>query len=182
MKRILLILLVGLFFLSSCSKPTEVPTPDPVVTPEPEKPVEVVDNDTIYQKFVKKLMKETMDRKLNWDNVSNIIKDYDEDAFNYILTSNEFHTIYELNSYGLVDEEGITVFLLNEDIESGIDGRVSKERSLYIIKGIDGDSFKLPLEDKDLDKLESKVKYYFETEGADLDELDALIKDYLGEE
>ena len=188
MKRILLILFIGLFFLSSCAKPAEAPTPtptpDPIVTPEPEptdKPVEVVDNDTIYQKFVKKLTKETLDRKLDWDNVFNIIREYEEDAFNYILTSNEFHTVYELQSYGLVKEDSLTIFLLNEEIESGMDGSVSRQKNLYVLEGIYGDSFKIPIEEKDLADLEGKIKYYFETEGADLDELNTLINEYLGE-
>ena len=190
MRRILLALLVGLFFLSSCSKPAEVPTPtptpDPIVTPEPEpkpteKPVEVVDNDTIYQKFVKKLTKETLDRKLDWDNAFNIIRENEEDAFNYILTSNEFHTVYELQSYGLVNEDGLTIFLLNEEIESGMDGSISTQKNLYVLEGIYGDSFKIPIEEKNLADLESKIKYYFETEGAGLDELNTLINEYLGE-
>ena len=54
---------------------------------------------------------------------------YDVDYFNYLLYTNEFHNIDELKSYGLLNDKGISIFLLNEDFESGKDGIKTKEKN-----------------------------------------------------
>lgn len=142
MKKLLVVLATLLLFLTACNKDNEA------------------GDKSIYSQFAEKLEKQTMENELDWDTVFKVTHMYDVDKFNMILFTNEFHTIDELNSYGIATEGGLSVFLLNEVFESGKDGSISEEKNLYIVKGVEDESFELPLTEQEITKLETKIKKY----------------------
>ena len=134
MKKTLFILVLLLLLLTACADPN--------------------------QKFINKLIEETNAEDLNWDTIFKVTHQYDIDNFNYILSQNEFHSIEELESFGIATQDGISILLLNESFESGKDGSISKEKNLYIVKGVGDQVYKLPAKEKDLVNLETAVKNY----------------------
>lgn len=142
MKKLLVVLVTLLLVLTACDK----------------------DNDTqdksIYTQFAEKLEKQTEENELDWDTVFKVTHMYDVDKFNMILFTNEFHSIDDLASFGIATEDGLSILLLNEVFESGKDGSISEEKNLYIVKGVEDESFKVPLTDEEIIKLEAKIKEY----------------------
>lgn len=132
MKTHLKILMISLFLISSCAMPTKNPKPEE----KPETPIvndtgnDLQSNDNLYDQFAKRLQEETLNESLNWDTVFQITHEYETDHFNYILESNEFHEVYDLKSYGIANEDGLSIFILNEQFESGKDGMISIENYL----------------------------------------------------
>lgn len=135
--------------------------------------------DNLYIKFIKKLEEQTDNLLLNWETVFRITHMYDVDYFNYLLYTNEFHNIDELKSYGLLNDKGLSVFLLNEDFESGKDGIKTKEKNLYIIEGLKGDTYKIPVKENELTQLENKIATYINRKEIKSSPLDGLIQKYL---
>lgn len=135
--------------------------------------------DNLYIKFIKKLEEQTDNLLLNWETVFRITHMYDVDYFNYLLYTNEFHNIDELKSYGLLNDKGLSVFLLNEDFESGEDGIKTKEKNLYIIEGLKGDTYKIPVKENELTQLENKIATYINRKEIKSSPLDGLIQKYL---
>lgn len=133
----------------------------------------------IYIKFIKKLEEQTDNLLLNWETVFRITHMYDVDYFNYLLYTNEFHNIDELKSYGLLNDKGLSIFLLNEDFESGKDGIKTKEKNLYIIEGLKGDTYKIPVKENELTQLENKIATYINRKEIKSSPLDGLIQKYL---
>ena len=135
--------------------------------------------DNLYIKFIKKLEEQTDNLLLNWETVFRITHMYDVDYFNYLLYTNEFHNIDELKSYGLLNDKGLSIFLLNEDFESGEDGIKTKEKNLYIIEGLKGDTYKIPVKENELTQLENKIATYINRKEIKSSPLDGLIQKYL---
>ncbi|HJA91457.1 MAG TPA: hypothetical protein H9948_11790 [Candidatus Jeotgalibaca merdavium] len=135
--------------------------------------------DNLYIKFIKKLEEQTDNLLLNWETVFRITHMYDVDYFNYLLYTNEFHNIDELKSYGLLNDKGLSIFLLNEDFESGKDGIKTKEKNLYIIEGLKGDTYKIPVKENELTQLENKIATYINRKEIKSSPLDGLIQKYL---
>lgn len=104
---------------------------------------------------------------------------YDVDYFNYLLYTNEFHNIDELKSYGLLNDKGLSIFILNEDFESGKDGIKTKEKNLYIIEGLKGDTYKIPVKENELTQLENKIATYINRKEIKSSPLDGIIQKYL---
>lgn len=138
--------------------------------------------DNLYIKFIKKLEEQTDNLLLNWETVFRITHMYDVDYFNYLLYTNEFHYIDELKSYGLLSDKGLSIFLLNEVFESGKDGTKSKEKNLYIIEGLKGDTYKIPVKENELTQLEDKITTYINRKEIKSSPLDGLIQKYLESE
>lgn len=136
MKKTTFLILILLIFLTACDKKT------------------------IYTKFTEKLEEQTINQELDWDTVFKVTHMYDVDNFDMILFTNEFHNIDDLKSFGIATEDGLSIFLLDEVFESGKDGSISEEKNLYIVKGVKNESFKVPLTDEEVIKLETKIKEY----------------------
>lgn len=145
MKKTLIILSTALLILSGCSGFNQGKNDDQNL-------------DNIYIQFIDKLEKQTHNKELPWDTVFKVKHGYDVHNFNHILETNEFRSIDDLKSYGLVLEDGLSVFLLNESIESGKDGSISDQMNLYLVKGIGDQSFLVPLEDSDISDLEESIQ------------------------
>lgn len=180
----LTLVIVGLLLLSSCTLP--IKDNDPVkepTTPRVEQPAKDTNNkDTLYNQFAKKLEAETLKNELNWDTVFQITHEFESNRFNYILESNEFHTMYDLKSYGIAKEDGLSIFILNEQFESGKDGMLSNEINLYLVEGTSDNSFQVPVSNDILLELEEKVRFYVDSKYIDNSEFDGLIKDYINKE
>lgn len=147
MKKALIILFTTLLILSGCSGFNQ----------EREDDQNLVN---IYINFIDKLKKQTMSKDLSWDTVFKVKHGYDVDNFNHILEANEFRSIDDLKSYGLVFEDGLSILVLNERIESGKDGSISEQVNLYLVKGMGDQSFLVPLEDGDIGDLNESIQNY----------------------
>lgn len=153
MKKIFITMITILLILTGCS----------VTSDEKEQ----VESENIYKQYINKLEEKTVNEELDWDTVFDVTHQYDIDNFNFILFSNEFHSINEMESYGIANEKGLSVFLLNESFESGKDGTISDEKNLYIVKGVGEESFEIPVEEKDLLDLEEQISKYLDRKFSD---------------
>lgn len=112
--------------------------------------------------LVKTLERRTVNKKLDWHTIYEVSDSYKEDDFDYLLFTNEFHWIDDVNSYEVIKEKGFSIFLITEEFESGKDGTITKEKNLYILKGIDGKSYSIPISNKDFFHLQDKIRNYLE--------------------
>lgn len=65
----------------------------------------------VYSSFIKKLEQQTESGKLQWDTIFRVSHAYDiTENFGYILMSNEYHQVYEVESYGVLDRDGVSFF------------------------------------------------------------------------
>lgn len=110
--------------------------------------------------FIKTLERQTVNKKLDWHNIFELSDSYDDDSFDFVLFTNATHTIDELNSYEIVKEDGLSIFLIDEQFESGKDGTVSGEKNLYVLRGINGKLYNIPIKDKDFMSLQDKISAY----------------------
>lgn len=159
MKKRLAVLFVLVLLLSSCTKSS---VEDPIIAVPPSEEIEVVE-DPLYTQLIVELEQQTLANELDWDTVFKVTHQYDTDKFNFILFSNEFHTIHELESFGIATEEGLSIFLLNETLESSVDGSITEEKNFYIVKGVGEESIKLPVEEGELAALEKAIVNYVDS-------------------
>jgi len=99
----------------------------------------------LHNKFVEKIIEQTKEGLLKWDLVKTIINKYKAEDFDYILFTNEFHRINFLNSYAVINDE-LNIFLLDETFESGEDGTINEELNLYVVEGVNGRSYRVPID------------------------------------
>lgn len=128
----------------------------------------------LYNQFLDKVIHQTEEGLLEWDSIDTIIDKFNVIDFDFILFINEFHQINVLNSYGIVNDE-LNIFLLDEVFESGKDGSISEELNLYVVKGINGKSFKVPIDAKGLRHLQETINQSFKSKN----NLDSLLKKYI---
>lgn len=134
----------------------------------------------LYSSFIKKLEQQTESGKLQWDTIFRVSHAYDiTENFGYILMSNEYHQVDEVKSYGVLDRDGLSFFLLNETFESGKDGSSSCEKNLYVVEGINGKSYQIPVKKEELLRLEEKIELYIRYRYMENLELDKLLQRYL---
>lgn len=141
--------------------------------------------ENIYKQFIDKLKEQTKDGLLDWDTVFRVSHAYDIfDNFDFILFTNEYHKIDELRSYGIPDENNLSIFLLNETFESGKDGTISEEKNLYVVEGVNGKSYKISVNNEIINGLEEVIREYVESIYANTHEdphLRNLLRNYINE-
>lgn len=113
--------------------------------------------------LVELLLKKTLDKKLNWKHVFEVISEHDINnlisPLAYILFQNEFHTV-DMNSTFILESEIGTLCLIHEISESGRDGTIDDSQNLYAI--VDNNTYQLDCDEPKLIRLVNAISEYID--------------------